>query len=355
MERLPLKRTAIVILLLLAVFSVCFLPCKIPYTIETPVKIQAAREWAVITDHAGFVSAVMQNNATGATGTCFMTELVRGDAMEIDISPAVQPGVLISAGDTVVTISSIEIERERASLNRELASQRALLTAAEAGEKQSLVAGAANNLVHAREKLAEQERIVTRLGELQKSGYVAYQEYETAQSTADLYRINVDIAEAELQSVQTGVRPEDAAIVRETIRSIEAEIGILETKLASFTITAPISGIVMETLAPDTLVWVADNSEFVAVIPVRLDVERDVRENMAVSLILPGSGEKLNAVITRVGNTAARSMREQVVIATAVITDPNPHVYHGELVNCRIHSDPLTIREYLARFTGPLF
>jgi multidrug efflux pump subunit AcrA (membrane-fusion protein) len=349
-----MKRIAVLAIIVLILAGSLFLPFRIPRAVDATGEIVPAREWILQTDLTGYIFSVLRDHTTERTGNLFMTELIRGDAVSLNVSPRIISGNEISAGDTVAMIASYETERDLSELKNELLTQQASLRAAESGEKRALVEAAQRRLDQAREMLAEQERITKRLNELQSSGFVTAQDYEIAKSTEDQYRLAAGVAEADLASVRTGVKPEEVEFIRASIRSTEEEIAVVQSKLDAFTITSPLSGTVMHSLAPDTLAWIADTSSYLAIIPLRLGLEQGVTPGLPVRFIVPGGG-KIDGRVIGLSNTAANAMKEQVLVVTASLDPATVPLYPGMILECHIKFEPLTIRRYIVRLSGQLF
>ena len=125
-------------------------------------------------------------------------------------------------------------------------------------------------LEHARETFDEHQKIVARLEKLSGSGFVPYQDYEIALSTRNLFMINIEIAEAQLKSVQTGLKQEEVEMISSQITSLEEEIDTLLERSENYTLTSPLSGVVFETSPGDTLVSIGDTSSYTVIIPLKL-------------------------------------------------------------------------------------
>lgn len=351
-----MRRVFIALAVIGAILIGVFLPVRIPCTITTPCRLLPNREWLLIRDMAGgTISSFLVDHRSTASDRHATAEPLRGDTFTLSMNTAFAPGDRVAAGDTIAVIDSFEAERELFALRREREVQQALLQVAETGEKQALIDAARQRLAHARELLDEQKRITARLDELQAAGFAPYQEYEIARSTEELYRIGIMIAEAEVQSLTTGAKPEEVDLIRATIESYDHEIGAIEAKLDAYTITAPLTGLLLQTPAPDTLAWIADTSSFIAFIPLRLGIESQVSTGQEVRLTLPGSGSELTGSIEFIGNAALNAMSEQVVIATARFIPDGVSPRIGSVVECEIICPPIIIRSYLSRIIRNLF
>ena len=82
--------------------------------------------------------------------------------------------------------------------------------------------------------------------------------------------INIEIAEAQLKSLQTGFKQEEIEMISARIDGIKKEIDTLLSRHENYTLTSPLSGIVFDTFSGDTLVTIGDTSHYIALIPLKI-------------------------------------------------------------------------------------
>ena len=109
----------------------------------------------------------------------------------------------------------------------EFISKTQLKRIAETGEKESIVEESKNNLEQARAQVEEQKKIVERQKNLYETEFFPYQDYEISLSTLKVLEINVEIAESQLVTVQTGVKQEEINMISTQITALEKEIEAL--------------------------------------------------------------------------------------------------------------------------------
>jgi len=343
------------ITILAAVIVILFYPGNFPYSLEVVGKIFPHKEWVVTQSLNGVLTAVLRDNTLGKFDSYFVTEFERGDPVRLNIHRSIVPGAYVSKGDTIGWIDSNEIERQLAQLNGELQSQKALLRVASTGEKESMVLEAERVSEHARKTFDEHKEIVDRLKKLYESGFVPYQDYEIALSTQNLFMINIGIAEAQLQSVQTGLKQEEIEMISSQITSLEKEIDTLLNRLDNYTLTSPLSGVVFETIPGDTLVDIGDTSPYTVIIPLKLKSRNYVSLQQKVKYTIEGIHTSFYGEILKLGNVVHILNGEQVLLATASLNAQNKDILNGTMTRCSIVCEPLTPREYLVRSVVSIF
>ena len=350
-----MKRYLLIWITILAgVIVILFYPGKFPYSLEVAGKILPHKQWVVTQSLNGVLTAILRNNEQGKIDSYFVTESERGDPVSLNIHRSIVPGTYVAKGDTIGWIDSNELERQIAQLNGELQSQKALLNVASTGEKESMVLEAERVLEHARETFDEHQKIVARLEKLSGSGFVPYQDYEIALSTQNLFTINIGIAEAQLQSLQTGLKQEEVEVISSQITSLEKEIDTLLERSENYTLTSPLSG-VFETTPGDTLVNIGDISSYAVIIPLKLKNRNYVNLQQKVKYTIEGINNSFYGEILKLGNVVHILNGEQVLLVTASLDAQSKDLLIGTVVKCSIVCEPLTPREHLVRSVTTVF
>ena len=341
--------------ILVVVIVILFYPGKYPYSLEVVGKIFPHKEWIITRSPNGILTSVLRDNTMGKFDSYFVTEFERGNPVSLNIHRSIVPGTYVAKGDTIGWIDSNEIERQIAELNGLLQSQKALLLVVSTGEKESMVLEAKRVLEHARETYDEHQKIVARLEKLSGSGFVPYQDYEIALSTQNLFMINIGIAEAQLKSVQSGLKQEEIEMVSSRITSLEEEIDTLLERNEKYTLTSPLSGVVFETTPGDTLVNIGDTSSYIVIIPVKLKSRNLINPVQKVKYTIEGFSDSFYGEILQLGNVVHILNGEQVLLVTASLIVQNQNLSKGTMTRCSIVCEPVTPRETLLRSVFSVF
>ena len=313
------------------------------------------REWVLSGCNEGQLTATLRDNIAGTGEVSFFTQFIRGDAVRFRLHPSVQPGFYVNKGDTIGWIESRETELQLVQLNGELLSQKAFLTQAKSGEKESVIQEAQNRLEHAIEQVEEQKLIVKRTEDLYKTNFVPFQDYEIARNTLRLYEINVAIAQSQLLSVQTGVKQEEIEMISTQIANLEHEIDTLLDRLKDYTITCPITGLSFETFSADTLIVIGDVSRYAVKIPINLRIRDHVNQHQKVDFEIQGYNNLFHGSIQKIGNVATILRDEQVFVVTASMETNGQDPLAFTITRCSVICEPITLYEYLFRSINSVF
>lgn len=349
------KKTIIWIGLLLIILLVLILPFKIPYSINSSGKLFPAKEWIISRGTDGRLITVLRNNASGISSDYSVSQFERGDAIQFAIRPNISAGDGIAKNDTIASIYSNEIERQFAELKGELETAKASLAAIESGEKQATVKEEEARLDYMKKQAEEQKKIYKRLETLYRKNLASQEEYEIAKGTADLNDINIKIAEAHLQSVQTGMKKEEIDLIKTQIQSLQKQIDILQKRFDHYTLISKISGVANSVLGSDTLLTISDTTEFVVIIPVKWEEKKYLSINQEVKLTIPDGGGSFLASISRIDEKVHQLYGTQVVLVTAVLEGKPTGVTPGLIIECKIKCEAVRTISFMNRIFNSIF
>ncbi|MFC1551936.1 HlyD family secretion protein [Candidatus Latescibacterota bacterium] len=336
-------------ILLAAILIIMVYPGDIPYNIKTVGKILPIKEWVVTRDMSGVMSAILRDNNLGQVNSYYVADFERGDPVRFFLNDSIYIGMEISVGDTIGWIESKELELEIVRVSGELKVQKSLLDVAASGEKESLVLEEVKRVEHAREEYAGQEKIVARLKELYEADFGPYQDYEIALNTLNLLKKNIDIAEAELITVQTGLKPEEINLISLGISNLGDELDTLQDIYKDYTITSPISGLVFESTLGDTLVKIGDISSYSVIIPLEINSMDNVYPGQKIEYMIDRVDETFEGEIVRMGNVIHVMNGQQVILVTANLDYSEKVLLNGLMVRLSIICEPMTLREHILR------
>jgi len=349
-----MKYFSLIIVTIIILFILLY-PGKIPNSIEAIGRIMPCREWIITRGRDGLLMATLRNHVQGTVETYSVTQFERGDPVKFSFNRFINSGTHVSAGDTVGWIDSSEIERQLVQLEGELKTQRALLSMAETGEKESLIQEAEKRLEHAREQVEEQQKIVKRTKNLFETNFLPEQDYEIAKSTLRLFELNIEIAEAQLQTVQSGTKKEEIDMISSQINAFEKDIDALSNKYKQYNITSPLSGTVFEISSGDTLLIIGDTSSYLVTIPLQVKNRKYISNRQDVKVDIEGLGIPLYGRIVKRGNVVHVLNGNQVFIAIARLSTDNHDLLPGMFGKCSVICEPLRPREYIIRQVKSLF
>jgi multidrug efflux pump subunit AcrA (membrane-fusion protein) len=331
------------------------IPIRMPFSISSHGKIFYGKEWVVSRDNAGRISASLYDRVNGRTDVYSVHQFERQDAVRFELHPSIRPGAAVSAGDTLARIHSSQLAREIISLKGEMSVALASLDLYQTGEKEAIVGEARNRLAYAEQQIEGYRVMLDRQRELHERKLISDQELDIAEQQARLYEIDRLIAEAQLQSALTGAKNEHITYINTRIAALGDEIRSLQQTIDDYTYLSPIDGIVYHTFSRDTLAHIGEPSRYVAVIPVPLRYREYVSEGQQVTIEVPGNNVAAHtATVQSVGNMVRIIDGNQYFMVNAVMELDHGGYLPGLFISARLHSDSVTLREYLKRYLRPI-
>lgn len=339
---------------LLAIILV--LPIRVPYTVSAPGKVLAAREWIVIRQTDGRLMSILVDHKRGVHRSYAVSQFERGDAVQFNLRDHLTAGARVVAGDTIGVIHSNQFEYSLVALEGELAEAMASLELSTSGEKESVVAEAERKVKFATKALEEQQRIATRLDSLYHRNLVSREEYEIAADEKELREIKVAIAEAQLQSVTSGAKSEQIALIQSRIRALNNEIATLRRRLHHFTLISPISGTVNQVFSADTMLVISDTTEFVVLMPIDWRQRKHLKINDVVTFSARDVPQLPEGRLVNMGlNVRALNGRPMMLVTASIPGSTTAELAPGLIIDCTVACGNIKPGELLWRFARSLF
>ncbi|MEM9761406.1 MAG: efflux RND transporter periplasmic adaptor subunit [Pseudomonadota bacterium] len=200
--------------------------------------------WAVI--GAGLLAVAFLPYDYHAGGQVEILPAARGQAVartdgEI-LEVLVREGARVERGQVVARLSDWDQRREIAVTGAQLAAARARLSGLEVGAKVEEIEVARSRLEAARAALAFSETELERSRELNRLGTISGKALEQAEASYQNDLADLDVAEANLDLVQSPATEEDLAVARAEVERLELELAFREDELTRTSIEAPMSG-----------------------------------------------------------------------------------------------------------------
>jgi hypothetical protein len=334
----------LIILVLLSLFLM--LPVSLSWTIRVPCKVLPAHEWLLVKSEQGGVLATSSDYLQGSAENYSVMSVVRGDAFRFDLVSSLKPGDPVSAGDTIVRIYSHELARELYRLSGELAVAKASLVMVKSGEKEPIAQEAERALSLAKERAGLQNLIFGRQDSLYRKNLISPEVFELARSAAQTSAIEVAIAEARLQTVRTGVKPEQIRVIESQISGLEAQIRVLSKQVAALTLVSPFSGVFQSSPGTDTLCTVEDTAR-VILMPVPVKHMGHVAPGQWVKLWVPRHTESYGGKVLRLDQRVRIVNGAQVIMVTASLHGSIKVLPSNLIVSGSIETDRLSPVQYL--------
>ncbi len=330
---------------LLVIIIIFFIPFNIPLTLEVPCKIRPVNSWVLKLQNNGSLVTSLYNSKTGTIEDYFSSVPDRGDNYGFTLLKKNFSESWANKGDTLGLITSNLSALQMAELSGRLTTAKGNLNLLLSGEKESLVNYAREQLNAAIEQSKYLNVIYGRKKALFDEGLLSEEDLETFKSEAKLSEIDISVKKANLESVTSGEKFEQINLVKSEIQAIEKEIAILQQKLSSFVITAPLSGKITAYNSVDTVLSV-NSKDYVLIIPVNWKYQSLLEIGIKVELIV--NDENLsNFKIEKIRPDVSKFNGQQVIIAIAGAEEITYDLPENLWLKCNLELGDFSILEYI--------
>lgn len=327
------KSLYIIGVIVIVIVVLYFIPITIPYTIDVPGKIIHSKEWILQRENDGSLVSTFYDHKSGFIKDYLALQIDRGDAIRFQLSSNILSRKHINVGDTVGTFESNMLQQQLSNLQRDLNLAKATLDVDIAGEKDEIIEAANANLALADEKLKNQNRILARQDSLYQRRLISKETFEITKSMQKVFEIELAIAKAHLEVVQSGAKSEQINLYKSDIKAIETEIQVLMERNRDFTLNSPLNGMIYSKLASDTLLTIGDTSGIV-IMPIKMDYYADLNLTLPVQIEFPDS-KKTSGKIIRKEEISRVLNNKQVFLVYAEMETSN-QVPFGFILPCSI-------------------
>lgn len=343
------KRTLLIAAAVMAVALILvFVPVRIPHTVSVYGRLLPGREWVLVRSDNGLLTSVLRSNSSGAVEEYSVTQPERGDAMQFVLSPGVVNGRSVHKGDTIGWITSPELVQQLAALEGALDVARAGLASARSGDKPAVVEQARGTLAQARAAYDEQDHLHVRQTELHQRNILSDEAFELSRDRLAVLRSAVTVAEAQLAAVTSGLKTEDIAQNQSQVRALESEIEAVRARMNRFTHLAPLSGMLRNPHALDTLLAVQDEDTQVFLLLMHVRDCGQLKEGMEIRFDIPRTSLSGTAILRRIDRTVQYMEGEPVCIVTAEVRGDAKTLRPGLIARCAVDCPPFSLGEYLS-------
>lgn len=326
------------------IIIVLLLPITLPMSIKVPCKISPAYTWVVEFGNDGNVLTTLHNSQSGSIESSFSAVPERGDSYEFKLLKDSDVN-WVEKGDTIGLIQSNLLSQEYAALTGRLSTSRATLNVLMTGEKESLVKQAQQQLNAAIENAEYLNKIYANKKQLFEQNLISFEENELYRSQAKQAEIDIAAKRAYLESIQTGSKQEQINLVKNEIRAIEQELKVLNDKLESYVIVAPIKGNVNAYNSADTILTV-NSPENILFIPVSWKYQSLLQDGLSIELHI-ADFESVNYSVIKVTNEIQQFNGEQVLTLIAKPDDENLILPANLWVSCNLKLGDVTLLEFI--------
>jgi len=330
-------------------------PIKIPKNIKITGKLLPAKEWIISKGNDGRLMTDLIDNIQGINSQYSYQLFERGDNIRFDLTDGIQSGSKINQGDTVGNLFSYTTTKKLVELEGEIKLAIAELEIYKTGEKQPII-DEAEELIKLAEVEAELQRnILQRQSRLKEKEFIADEEYEVAVTQSKINELQIDIARSRLNVYRTGAKQEEINFIQTKINKLQADLDVVESVINSFNVVSPINGSAIHILSGDTLLYVADNQNYLVLIPVKWYQRSKINLPQSISVNIRGNEHIADAELVKIIESGYMLNGEPVFLGIALL-DVNSNGLMAHMpVKCTIKHDDLVLREIIFSFINKIF
>ncbi|MEX2443476.1 MAG: efflux RND transporter periplasmic adaptor subunit [Alkalispirochaeta sp.] len=285
------------------------------------------------------------STAIRGSGTIEATEVTvsaqtAGELLELNV----RRGDTVERGTVLARVDPVDLEFQLSQARYRLEAAQAERDGLLAGAREEDIRGAEAGLTEARAAMTLAERTLERVRNLHAAGSTTDSELDRVETQYSQARARVDAAEAQLQRLESLVRPEERRRAQAVVSEAETAVARAERQLAHAVISAPRDGTVTvvvreagEIVSPGTpVVVVADLSTVYLTIyvserrlgEVKLGAEATVRVDGMPDTRFAGSVSRIaeQAEFTP-RNVQTEDARAQLVYAVEIVLDNSDGVF----------------------------
>jgi hypothetical protein len=330
------------------------IPVEFPYYVQSQGQLLPVREWTLSRSQSGDLKSSFKDNRTGKLSAYAVTAFQRGNEARFRLHTRVYENARITKGDTIATIYSNKDEELLVQLQGALQVQHYEVLLNKAGEKAEDVRSFSNRLALAQEALAMQQKLTSRTEALYRDSLISLQEYETAFNLLRTRELEVKIAQANYESVSTGVKPAQIDFIKAKNEATRQQIHQIRNGLRDGTLVAPLSGVAIKKkennlVSEEILLAVADQSAYVIFFPVEYGEKDYVQPGQTVKVSLTGTTRQCLGKVIDIDNTTQIIDGKQAFFVTALIEEKNLPVVSNTFLRVTVVGQPITPRQYLVR------
>ena len=351
-------RVIAALIILTAIYGFAYY-IEIPYHINSKGILLPEREWMINRLADGTIIISERDNRNNKILNYSVLEFQRGDHAEFIVNENIFCGNGVKRGDTIGLIRSFEEERRLLGLQTALAEQKALLNVSLSGEKQEKINAAQEKLNLALQEYDTRKRLLARVESLHETGIIADEEWEIERNEYLVKKQNISISRAELETVSTGVKPEELELIKANINSTKKLIEQSERRIAAFKIQAPFSGTIIREQVnghgPETIIRIADMERMIITLPVEFHRIPYVENGNSVNVRVNSRRKPYEAEIIGIDNSVHYIDRRQNIFVTAAVENNPGSLLPNMLVQAEINGEIISAWDYFRRVFRDVF
>jgi len=320
---------------------------KTNYSITSKAFFMPSLEFNLIRTPDGNLITTLKDNSAGIVKSYGISQFERGDVVQFMVSERLIKEKYLNKGDTIGWILSNEQQKLLIQLNGELGILKAELEFYTTGQKPEDIETAKGQWELAKQQLDIQKKLIKRNTILFNDSIIPQQEYDIQLNNLKVKEIEVAIAEARYLSITTGQKKEQERLILAKIKNIESQISQVSSRLAYFTFTSPISGIMiaqrgMDTIFGGNVISIGNTEKWIGLVPVQLKERAYVHVGDTIR------SSNSYGVITGIDNSVKIIDARQAFYVTTEWTSKN-EIMPGAISEVNLVGEKITLANYFLR------
>ena len=343
-NRFSTRQFIISTILVVILTTAIFLFIKFPYYIKSPCQFSAQYVWSLIEVEPGKLLSRLNGNNPRQVRDFNLLQFDRPDFVKFSMSRLLKSGQFLDQGALIGTVSSTENRIRFDELQGQLDRAKAQLNMISTGEKDAIQEEALRELKYAKSAFELYKPTIERKKQLLQDNLISQDEWDRVEAEYRLLELNVSIAEAKLQTVQSGDKSEAIDVLNSEIASIENQLRSVETKLSAETIRTPITGVLLDSYQPGTLCSIAGIDTMIAQVPISQGHRQYVKPGMKFEVKIPAlANQRLPGNIVSVGQNAQMINNKTMFVITGTISNSERKVLPGMTGYVKIYCDKIPL------------
>lgn len=329
-------------IIIVVVILIILLPIKIPTTVKSYGKIYPSKELYVTKIQNESISTEFIDRLNSGIKEYHINSFERGDRASFIISPNIKIGSKVTVGDTIGRIKSSKLTQLQSELIDKIGVATANLNVFNSQKHQSLVDEAQYQIDYAQTQYENQKLIYDRNLQLYKENLISDEDFDSINTKLQLYEKEVKIAQAQLETVISGAKPETISFLRSEINSFQNKYNTLTKQINEGILISPINGIINNSTNKDTLFSIQDTTKYIASFPISLNHIKSIENNQEVKIKIPGDKNCLG-IVKHIDNNVHMMGGDSRVIITVELIEKHNVIQNGKVVIGKFNSKGSTL------------
>lgn len=310
--------------------------------------LEPARRWTLIERRVGSYESRTDDNASGRILGCRLHQFDRPAILDLGLGGGDEEQVL--SGQIVAELSSSDLDLDFAERATALGEARGRLAELRAGAKPAALSYARLEAERAEAELAATTPQFERQEALYRQGGISSEEWEETAARHQLLRLDLRLAQAELEILESGDAPERIQSAEETLRALERELEMVRAMRAALVIRSPIAGRLRMNPSEGILLSVSAVDSLVISIMLPQGRAHELEPGQAIQALIPGLGDELfTGHLLRVEREVLATQQGPFIRVVGLLPNPEGRLETGMQGRARVSVGRSTLLERIRR------